>query len=149
MVIHDFLETYSVYNLMQSIKSSSRALRNSDYASPEKKIQLLDEVLRSWLQISKVLFALTPMLASEGSAGYGGASFVLKGDFGETYQDRLRTILFCSPINVVGFFREDIYSEKIAPLLYKRFSTEANPILRHESTSYNYEPSQELAFGNR
>lgn len=132
VVIHDFLETYSVYNLMQSIKSSSRALRNSDYASPEKKIQLLDEVLRSWLQISKVLFALTPMLASEGSAGYGGASFVLKGDFGETYQDRLRTILFCSPINVVGFFREDIYSEKIAPLLYKRFSTEANPILRHE-----------------
>ena len=132
VVIHDFLETYSVYNLMQSIKSSSRALRNSDYASPEKKIQLLDEVLRSWLQISKVLFALTPMLASEGSAGYGGASFVLKGDFGETYQDRLRTILFCSPINVVGFFREDIYSEKIAPLLYKRFSTEANPILRQE-----------------
>lgn len=132
VVIHDFLETYSVYNLMQSIKSSSRALRNSDYASPEKKIQLLDEVLRSWLQISKVLFALTPMLASEGSAGYGGASFVLKGDFGETYQDRLRTILFCNPINVVGFFREDIYSEKIAPLLYRRFRTEVNPILKHE-----------------
>ena len=132
VVIHDFLETYSVYNLMQSIKSSSRALRNSDYASPEKRVQLLDEILRSWLQISKVLFALTPMLASEGSAGYGGASFVLKGNFGETYQDRFRMILFCNPINVVGFFREDIYSEKIAPLLYNRFHTEGNPILKHE-----------------
>ena len=72
------------------------------------------------------------MLASEGTAGYGGASFVLKGNFGETYQDRFRMILFCNPINVVGFFREDIYSEKIAPLLYNRFHTEGNPILKHE-----------------
>lgn len=132
IIIHDFLEKYSVYNLMQSIKSSSRALRNSDYADPEVKAKLLDHILRSWLQISKVLFALTPMLASEGSAGYGGASFVLKGDFGDTYQDRLRTILFCNPMNVVGFFRNDIYSEKIAPLVYKRFRTERNAILKHE-----------------
>lgn len=132
VVIHDFLEKYSVYNLMQSIKSSSRALRNSDYADPETKIQLLDEILRSWLQISKVLYVLTPMLANEGTAGYGGASFVLRGYFGDTYQDRLRTILFCNPMNVVGFFRDDIYSEKISPLLYKRFNSEQNEILKHE-----------------
>lgn len=132
VVIHDFLEKYSVYNLMQCIKSASRALRNSDYAKPDTKIQLLDGILHSWLQISKVLFVLTPMLAREGAAGYGGASFVLKGYFGETYQDRLRTILFCNPTNVVGFFRNDIYSEKIAPLLYKRFNNEQNPILKHE-----------------
>lgn len=31
VVIHDFFEEYYVYNLMQEIKSSSRALRNSDW----------------------------------------------------------------------------------------------------------------------
>ena len=55
VVIHEFFEEYYVYNLMQEIKSSSRALRNSDYADASTKKELLQEILRGWLQIAKVL----------------------------------------------------------------------------------------------
>lgn len=35
--LHDFFEEYDLYNLIQEIKSSSRALRNSDYANADVK----------------------------------------------------------------------------------------------------------------
>lgn len=43
--IQEFLEQYSVYNLVQRIRASSRALRNSDYASPDLKREMLGELL--------------------------------------------------------------------------------------------------------
>lgn len=132
VTIQNIFEEYSLYNLMQEIKATSRALRNSDYAEPELKRELLDEILRSWLQISKVLFALSPVLATKGSAGFAGASFMLDGDFGNTFEERLRTVIFVNLTNVVGFFRDDIYSGKIGPLLYDRFEKELNPLIRHQ-----------------
>jgi hypothetical protein len=132
VTIQNIFEEYSLYNLMQEIKATSRALRNSDYAEPELKKELLDEILRSWLQLSKVLFALAPVLAAKGNAGFAGASFMLNGDFGNTFEERLRTVIFVNLTNVVGFFRDDIYSGKIGPLLYDRFDKETNPLIKHQ-----------------
>lgn len=132
IVIHEFFEDYYVYNLMQEIKSSSRALRNSDYAEPNKKKELLSEILRGWLQISKVLFALIPVLATKGKAVYGGAGFLLSDNFGETIEERARNILFVILANVVGFFRDDIYSSKISPLLYDAFEHPASPLVKQQ-----------------
>jgi hypothetical protein len=117
---------------MQEIKATSRALRNSDYADPELKKELLNEILRSWLQLSKVLFALAPVLAARGNAGFAGANFMLNGNFGNTFKERLRTVIFVNLTNVVGFFRDDIYSGKIGPLLYDRFEKEYNPLIKHQ-----------------
>ena len=89
-----------------------------DYADVSIKKQLLGEILRGWLQISKVLFALIPVLATKGRAEYGGAGFLLSDNFGETEEERARNILFVILTNVVGFFKDDIYSSKISPLLY-------------------------------
>lgn len=132
VVIHDFFEEYYVYNLMQEIKSSSRALRNSDYANVEIKKQLLDEILRGWLQISKVLFALIPILATKGRAEYGGAGFLLSDNFGTTEEERARNILFVILTNVVGFFKKDIYSSKISPLLYDAFEHPTSPLIKQQ-----------------
>lgn len=132
VVIHDFFEEYYVYNLMQEIKSSSRALRNSDYANVEIKKQLLDEILRGWLQISKVLFALIPILATKGRAEYGGAGFLLSDNFGTTEEERARNILFVILTNVVGFFKGDIYSSKISPLLYDAFEHPTSPLIKQQ-----------------
>ena len=132
VVIHEFFEEYYVYNLMQEIKSSSRALRNSDYADANIKKQLLGEILRGWLQISKVLFALIPVLASKGRAEYGGAGFLLSDNFGDTEEERARNILFVILTNVVGFFKDDIYSSKIAPLLYDAFEHPTSPLIRQQ-----------------
>jgi hypothetical protein len=132
VTIQNIFEEYSLYNLMQEIKATSRALRNSDYAEPELKKGLLNEILRSWLQLSKVLFALAPVLAAKGNAGFAGANFMLNGDFGNTIEERLRTVIFVNLTNVVGFFRDDIYSGKIGPLLYDRFEKETNPLVKHQ-----------------
>jgi hypothetical protein len=132
VTIQNIFEEYSLYNLMQEIKATSRALRNSDYADPELKKELLNEILRSWLQLSKVLFALAPVLAARGNAGFAGASFMLNGNFGNTLEEKLRTVIFVNLTNVVGFFRDDIYSGKIGPLLYDRFEKETNPLVKHQ-----------------
>ena len=130
--IHEFFEEYYVYNLMQEIRSSSRAIRNSDYADAHTKKELLQIVLRGWLQISKVLFALIPILASKGRAEYGGADFLLSDNFGETEEERAKNILFVILTNVVGFFKDDLYSSKIAPLLYDTFTKTSNPLIKQQ-----------------
>lgn len=130
--IHKFFAEYSLYNLMQNIKASSRALRNSDYVNPESKREIFNEILRSWEQISNVLLALTPILADKGSAGFDGQSFTLMGDFGDTFETRLNRIIQVNMTNVVGFFKDDIYSSKIAPLLYEQFTNSKNPNSKHK-----------------
>ncbi|MEG1551547.1 MAG: hypothetical protein RR355_04685, partial [Oscillospiraceae bacterium] len=130
--IQNIFAEYSLYNLMQEIKATSRALRNSDYVDPKLKKELLNEILRSWLQLSKVLFALAPVLATKGNAGFAGASFMLNGDFGKTFEEKLRNVIFANLTNVVGFFKDDIYSGKIGPLLYDRFGNEKNPLIKQQ-----------------
>lgn len=130
--IQAFFEEYSLHNLMQNIRASSRALRNSDYVNPDAKREIFNEILRSWEQISNVLLALTPILADKGSAGFDGHSFTLQGDFGDTFETRLNRIIQVNMTNVVGFFKDDIYSGKIAPLLYEHFANSKNPNSKHK-----------------
>ena len=130
--IHAFFEEYSLHNLMQNIRASARALRNSDYVKPEAKRKMLFEILRSWEQISNVLLALTPILAEKGQAGFDGQNFNLLGDFGDTFEKRVNTLIQVNMTNVVGFFKEDIYSSKIAPLLYEQFEKETDPRKKHK-----------------
>jgi hypothetical protein len=130
--IQAFFEEYSLHNLMQNIRASSRALRNSDYVEPEPKREILSEILRSWEQISNVLLALTPILAANGQAGFDGQNFNLRGDFGDTFEKRVNTLIQVNMTNVVGFFKEDIYSNKIAPLLFEQFGKETDVRKKHK-----------------
>lgn len=129
--IQTIFREYSLHTLMQQIKASSRALRNSDYVSPELKVEALREIQRSWEQVSKVLFALTPILAIKGRAAFGGIGFILADNFGSSFKDRLNMILQVNPTNVVGFFKEDIYSSKMGPLLFEEFRNEKNALKKH------------------
>lgn len=130
--IQAFFEEYSVMNLMRNITASSRALRNSDYVDPVLKKALLKEILRAWEQMSIVLFALAPVLASKGEAQIEGASFQLSGDFGNTVEEKINRIIQVNPTNVVGYFRNDISSDKIGPLLFEQFKEEQNALKRHQ-----------------
>lgn len=130
--IHKFFAEYSLHNLMQNIRASSRALRNSDYVNPEAKRELFNEILRSWEQLSNVLLALTPILADKGQAGFDGHSFTLQGDFGDTFEARLNRIIQVNMTNVVGFFKNDIFSPKIAPLLYEQFANTKDTNSKHK-----------------
>jgi hypothetical protein len=132
--IQQFFEEYSLHNLIQNIRASARALRNSDYVKPESKQEILNEIQRSWEQISNVLIALTPILAAKGEAGFDGAGWHidLVDDWGETFEIRVNRILQANMSNVVGMFKEDIYSSKIAPLLYEQFEKERDARRKHK-----------------
>lgn len=130
--IQSFFAEYSLHNLMQNIRASARALRNSDYVDPEAKRKILNEILRSWEQLSNVLLALTPILADKGTAGFDGHSFALQGDFGDTFETRLNLIIQVNMTNVVGYFKDDLYSSKIAPLLYETFQNTKDSNTKHK-----------------
>lgn len=129
--IQKIFEDYSLLNLMQQIKASSTALRNSDYSNPELKKKLLVEIYNSWKQLSKVLFALSPIMAISGKASFQGAAFELDGDFGKTFEERLNKLVQVLPTNIVGYFQDDLYSPKISPLLYDCFNNEEDELLKH------------------
>jgi len=129
--IQKIFEEYSLHNLMQQIKASSTALRNSDYSDPELKKRLLVEIYNSWKQLAKVLFALSPIMATKGKATFEGAAFELDGDFGKSFEERLNRIVQVLPTNVVGYFQDDLYSPKMAPLFYACFNSEQDELMKH------------------
>ena len=129
--IHKILEEYSLLRLMKSIQACSKALRNSDYATPEIKHNLLKEILRSWEQISKVLLVLTPILSKQGHATLDGASFVLNDYFGDNEDERLRTIIALIPTNIVNWYRDDIFSKKMTSLLFNHIDSESSEFKKH------------------
>lgn len=130
--IQTFFAEYSLHNLMQNIRACSRALRNSDYVDPKLKRTMLNEILKGWDQISKVLLALAPILADKGTVTFEGHSFYLLGDFGDSFDKRVNLIIQVNMTNVVGIFKDDIYSSKIAPLLYEHFNNEKDPNKKHQ-----------------
>lgn len=130
--IEDLLGDYSFVFMMLATKAGARALRNSDYVNPDSKLELLRQIMRSWKQISKVLLITGPMMAVKGSAIYDGAAFFLSGDFGDTPNERLGSILSVIPYNVVSWYIDDIYSAKMGPLLTKQLVNENDELNKHK-----------------
>jgi len=129
--IKTILHEYSLAILMRKITASSRALRNSDYANAQMKKDLLDSIIFSYEQVAKALMVLTPELAIKGQAAYAGHSFYLDGNFGDTVNKRMSKILQQIPNNVVRFFKDDINSDKMGPLIIEKINTEKIPLNKH------------------
>ena len=129
--ISDFLEEYDVKNLMNLTKSASRALRNSEFISSNLKEELADGIFKSWKEIVRVLFLLAPILAKNGFGGVGGARFKLADDFPKEYQECLKNIVIVLPFNIMNWYKDDLFSDKLV-LLFKKFLIEhESPIIRH------------------
>lgn len=129
--ITDFLEEYDVKNLMELTRSASRALRNSLYIPADLKEELSQEIYKAWKEIIRGLFLLAPILAKNGFGGIGGARFKLTDNFPKEYAECLKTIIINMPYNVVIWYKNDIFSDKIAPLLRKYLTKYEDPIVRH------------------
>jgi hypothetical protein len=132
--IQKCMEESSFFIFIQQIKALSRALRNSDYAKPEIRIKVVRHILSGWVEIAKVIFALSPMLARLGHASWEGFGFVLdesfqadKTDFGQL----LVSILESSPQNVVFHVKNDLSSHRIGKLLYNVLESELGELARH------------------
>lgn len=129
--IEYILEEFSLRILIQKIKASSRALRNSDYVDPDTKRNLLKQITRGWKQVSLILFALTPLLATQGKAAYDGQGFILDKGFGDSTEEKSKRIFLANPYNIVKMFSNDLYSNKIAPLIYDKIDSEEDDLIKH------------------
>jgi hypothetical protein len=130
--VRDILAGDSLVSMWLTMKAAARALRNSDYAAPEVKRTLLREILNGWKQLSQVLLVLVPLLAEKGHASFDGISFLVIGNFGDTPEERLRTILMHIPSNVVYWYKDDLFSQKMGPLLIEQYVSEVDDIKKHE-----------------
>ena len=130
--VRDILTGDSLLSMMLSMKAAAQALRNSDYVAPDVKRTLLREILNAWKQLSQILLVLVPLLAERGHASFDGISFLLAGNFGDTPEERLRSILIEIPTNVVSWYKDDLFSQKMGPLLIEQFVSEVDDIKKHE-----------------
>lgn len=116
--INKFFEEYAVKNLISLTHSASCALRNSEFIELNLKKKLADSVFNAWKEISRVIFAITPLLAKNGYSGIGGMRFTLTEGFPEEFQECVKSIIISVPYNIILFFRDDIYNHNTAELYY-------------------------------
>jgi hypothetical protein len=129
--ITTILNEYSLAVLMRKITASSRALRNSDYADPIIKKKLLNSIITSYEQVAKAMLILAPELAITGRAAFGGQGFYLDANFGDTVNARISRIIQSIPSNIIKFFKDDIDSDKLGPLILEKIASEKIPLNKY------------------
>jgi len=129
--INSILEEYSLLRLLKILQASAKALRNSDYSSLEMRHELLQEIMKGWEQITKVIIILSPILAEQRSANYQGISVSLIGNFSDTKEKRFNQILESIPQSMVIQYKDDLFSKKMGTLLYKHIDNETNQLIKH------------------
>ncbi len=133
-VINSVMRDYYFLVLMRQISAVSRALRNSDFVRPDIKQQLLDVIIQCWGEVGKLLIVISPLLADQGSVAFEGACFSLEEeDFNMLdSQNKRLAVLTSIPTNIVKFFKDDLFSAKMGPLLFDKAEKENNSLLKHE-----------------
>lgn len=132
--VYKVMENYSVTYLREMIEIASKAMRNSDYIDPELKEKLFDAITKAWLEMVRVIYLMAPALAKDGVAGYDGFSLQLDETFNfENVSDdqRLIAVIAAIPWNIVMWYKDDIYSSKLANMIYSKIANPINPIVRH------------------
>ncbi|MBP6188031.1 MAG: metallophosphoesterase [Azonexus sp.] len=131
--IRSILTENSFTRMMHTMRAASRALRNSDYVCPDIKRQLLAEIMVCWEQASKVLFVILPILAEDGYAQFDGAAFRLSNDFSKSPEERFLQILQVIPSNIVNWTKDDLFSQKMGPLLFDQINNaDLSSLSKHE-----------------
>lgn len=127
-------ENYSVNYLQEIIGIASKTLRNSDYIRPELKEKLLTSITEAWYNTIKVVYLMAPALAVDGQAGYDDFRLALSDTFKQYKDDPKRMLIkvvSCIPLNILHWYKDDIYSAKLADLIFDRINTESNSVIKH------------------
>lgn len=130
--ISKFFDDYDVKNLMDLLTSASRMLRNSEFISAKNKKDLSAGILQGWEVLMRVLFCISPLMAKTGFGGMGGANFKLTDNFPKDYAECLKHIIISMPFNIINWYMNDFYSDKLIPLLKKEYLYSSdNELIRH------------------
>lgn len=130
--VNNIVQDFLLELLTQLMRSSARALRNSDYADANKKKELLQVIIKCWELITKVIVILTPVLCEKGVGEFEGTQFILVGpalDFPPL--EKFTAILNHIPDNIINWFVDDLYSPKMGPLLFNHLNNSEHKIRNH------------------
>lgn len=127
-------ENYSVSYLHEVIGIASKALRNSDYIEADNKERLLNAICEAWLNTIRVIYLMAPALAKDGQAGFDDFQLNLDESFDCQNNDLnkvLIDVISAIPYNIISWYKDNIYSAKLADLFYEKINTEVNPVVKH------------------
>jgi hypothetical protein len=68
----NFIDESSLIQMVQAMKGTARALRNSDHVEPQAKIMLLEEVISCWIRVCQIVVILSPILAHQREVVFEG-----------------------------------------------------------------------------
>ncbi len=125
---------YSVNYLQEMIGIASKTLRNSDYIDPEKKVKLLNAITNAWYDTIRVIYLMAPALAKNGVAKYEGFGLKLVEDFNDQKDDPNRllvNVIANIPYNLVLWYKDNIYSSKLAQLIFDQIESTKNTVIKH------------------
>lgn len=113
-----FYKKSTLSETLKVMDSAARALRNSDYASPNLKMELLTQILLTWKKNIQLLLILSPVLARDKRVlSWEGLGYHLnKGFEDKTEAERLSAIYACIPDNVIRFHDSSLRSERLGKL---------------------------------
>lgn len=114
------------------LSASARALRNSDYAEPALKSELLNEITRGWEQVLNVLIIVLPILAKEKQALFEDTQFILIGDSSDSPQERFVGILSAIPNCIMNWFNEDLRSPRVGKLIGHTMQVESDEFRKNQ-----------------
>ena len=77
---------------------------------------------------------MAPILADKGNVNFEGARFHLNEDDFKISnpEEKRKAVLLSVPTNVVRFFKDDLFSVKMGPLLINKAENEKNSLIKHE-----------------
>lgn len=129
--ISQVFDKFYVKKLFDLVQSAARTLRNSEFIGGELKEQLLLEIQHGWKEIQHVLLLLSPVLAKTGYGGIGGKNFQLDDTFPKEFEACWVKIIQMMPYNIVEWFRIDMVSDRLLPILSNSLDTQKDELIRH------------------
>ena len=118
--------------LAKKIRVCSRALRNSEFVEPSKKINLLKQITRGWHLFSKLFFIFTPLFVRQNFIRFYGANFILAPEYDQySNEEKSRAIIQAIPCNVINLFYDDLFSERLSLLFYDYLDLETVKPINH------------------
>ena len=132
--VRKFFDDYSISYLIQSIHIASKAFRNSDYVERKSKDALLYAILDSWKVFVQIMYTIAKPLAVHKRIGYGDTYFELMEETSAesiSIENRLLKIIIAIPLNVMIFYKNDMYSDKNGKTILQTFERETDKIKKY------------------
>jgi len=113
-----FMDESTLHQMVSAMRGAARVLRNSDHVDPSAKAELLNEVIGCWTRVAQILVALSPILSEQKSVKFEGMNWILDEGFDKypTAEKRWQAIMTHITTNVVKWYQEDLFSNKLGPL---------------------------------